>query len=122
MANTQKSDLIYADDNRRVITSGIPYQGEPVCVSRGVANKITCGSVTYVIVIYTGDACQCQVIGVKSNLVASSGDSGSPVYERVSVQGAPKAVALGNLSTLDGKFVNLDDALEDWGGWHVYVP
>lgn len=122
MANGQGSDLIYADGNRRVYTWGIPYQGQSVCVSRGAANTITCGSVTNAIVIYTGDACQCQVIGVKSNLVASPGDSGSPVYERVTLQGVPKAVALGNISTADGKFVNLDDALEDWGGWSVYTP
>jgi hypothetical protein len=123
MVDSQACDLIYQDNNRKVIGWDIPYQGQSICRVGAASNNAACGHVTNPVVLYESETCGgCSTIGVGSDLVAGPGDSGGPVYERLSIQGAPKAIALGLMSTATGLFVNLDDALEDWGDWWVYTP
>jgi hypothetical protein len=122
MNDANASNQIYGD-NARVIGFEVPLQGISVCASLAASNTIRCGTVTSAIVTYTGSTCGCLTLGVKSSITAIGGDSGSPIWEPVQVQGQPKAMAVGLISQTDGKFVNLKEALQAWGtGWSVWLP
>lgn len=63
-------------------------------------------------------ACNCVQTGARSSGISSSpGDSGSPIYRIFN----NTYVAIGSLSTSNGYFAEIQDALNFWGGaWMVY--
>jgi hypothetical protein len=84
--DSQATNMIYAEA-RRITSFAYPVTGDFVCASLTKSNTIDCGSVTDDFVSYTMNGYSFYG-GSYSGISIIGGDSGSPVYRRVSATSA----------------------------------
>lgn len=102
-------------DNRNVVGAMTPFEGLLICMSRGMANTVSCGSVTQGFHSYTLDGVQAW--GYRHNIARTEGDSGSPIYQRTTFT---TARAVGIHSSELGRFAGVTDVLHLIGGsWEL---
>ena len=112
-ADVQASDDVFGEsgDLQGYYLNSQLYNGMPVCKSGQVTN-VTCGTITKKWDTWTSNTCNCTQYGTDANYSSSGGDSGSPVYRRVTLQsGAPGLFAVGIHAHSGGHFARMRDAL-----------
>ena len=119
MPDAQASNLIYAEPNYPIRGYVYPQVGIPVCTSRGYTNVISCGTVTSIWVRWYSNTGGYYVWGGDTNLPSAGGDSGSPIYQKVSLG---NGYAVGTLSNTSGNFGLVYRALQGLGPLAIYDP
>jgi hypothetical protein len=80
----QKSHRIYGESRVYGGSGACPIVGQAACASRGVTNVIDCGTVRTTWTSWVSNTANVTVWGGDMNDVASAaGDSGSPIYDRL---------------------------------------
>jgi hypothetical protein len=115
MADSEASDDVY-NDSTDIIGQGTPVQGETLCTSLGNSNTVKCGTVTstWSSINYGPAWGDFDVWGGDMSYSTVKGDSGAPVYRRLSGGTGDRARAVGVSTTTGGRFARLDTSLDDF--------
>lgn len=119
MYDVQASNLVY-NETRPIYGYETPYVGTTVVDSRGYSDILDGGTITATYVRWYSDTAGYYVYGgTTSGITQNPGDSGSPLYERVT---STMAWAVGVVTTANGNFAVIADSIASLGPSDIYVP
>jgi hypothetical protein len=122
--DAQASEEIYGFSNvyDMMRAARDPILNEAVCASEAISNTNDCGTVSDTSLTWTSETENIKVSGGDTTGIAPIiGDSGSPLYSRISVPAKPgvpahnEFVPIGIIDHENGYFARVQDALSVWG-------